>query len=81
MKYFLVSAFGLVLELPGPPMLVKDLSSPRGGPRAPEAKEQFLWPSGARVICWPALCALKMLTVLLERGLLKYFYVEPGYDD
>lgn len=62
-------------------MLVKDLSSPRGGPRAPEAKEQFLWPSGARVICWPALCALKMLTVLLERGLLKYFYVEPGYDD
>lgn len=64
MKCFLVSAFGLLLELPGSPMLVKDMSPPRGGPRAPEAKEQC--DMLACVVCDSG-PALTMLTMLLER--------------
>lgn len=40
-KQFLVPALGLFLEIPRPLLLLKDLSPPRSGRKAPEAEEQF----------------------------------------
>lgn len=40
---FLVPAFSSALEIPRPPVLIKDLSPSSSRPRAPEAKEQLLW--------------------------------------
>lgn len=83
-KPFLVSAFGSVLELPGPLMLVKDLRPPRGRPRAPEANEQFLWTGDMLAcVCVTVVLPSKCLPCCWRERIIKIwcFYVELSHDD